>query len=90
MSDTRVDRVSAAPGEVVIHLHVVVHGLVDRFNPVRVSVRKLRIVRSLDTLRNYAVYNTERVHFKRYTGDVAILDEFILVVEIFEERRTVI
>lgn len=58
LRDTRVDRIPAPSREVVVRLHVIVHGFVDRFNPVGVLVSVLGVVRGLDALGYYAVDNT--------------------------------
>lgn len=69
-------------------LHVVVDGVVDGFDAVRVVDGEFRVVGSLDGLVNDTVSDTEGVEVELDTGNGSVGDKLVLVVEVIEERRS--
>jgi len=69
-------------------LHVVVDSIVDSFDAVSVVDGKLGVVRSLDSLIDDAVSNTEGVEVELDARNGSVGDELVLVVKVIEERRS--
>ena len=71
-------------------VHIVEDRVVDCFDAVCIVVRKERVVRCLDVLIDEAIEYAEEVEGEVFARAGTICDHLILVVEVFEEDRTVV
>ena len=87
---TTVNQIETATGHVQGKLHVVVDSIVDGLDAVRVVDSKLGVVRCLNVLVDDTVSNTQSVEVELDTRNGSVGDELVLVVEVVEERRSVV
>lgn len=82
--------VKAASDHIAGEFHVLVDRVIDGLDAVRVINGKFRVPRSLDALRYDTIANAQRIEYELGAVGRTISDQFVLVVEVVEERRTIV